>query len=94
MALLIGQWAILTKTSSFFCPGRIVNAAVENGYTQPLLTSSEGKQDNEDDDGDEDCDDAEEDSEEIQKPVNSIASAYRLLTPSVKVWCLFLYFFW
>ncbi|KAF3442247.1 hypothetical protein FNV43_RR16163 [Rhamnella rubrinervis] len=71
--------------------GQIVNAAVENGYTQPLLTSSEAKQDNEDDDGDEDCDDAEEDPAEIQKPVNSIVSAYRLLTPSVKVQ-LFIYF--
>lgn len=42
-----------------------------------------------DEDGDEDCDDAEEDGDkdcdEVQKPVNSIVSAYRLLTPSVKV---------
>ena len=33
-----------------------------------------------------DCDDADEDSDDkIQKPVDSIVSAYRLLTPSVKV---------
>lgn len=39
-----------------------------------------------DEDEVQDCDDAEEDTEEIQKPVDSIVSAYRLLTPSVKVY--------
>lgn len=64
-----------------------MNVSVDNGFTQPLLINSETKQEDEDEDGDgdEDCDDAEEDSDKIQKPVNSIVSAYRLLTPSVKV---------
>ncbi|PQP92860.1 hypothetical protein Pyn_36996 [Prunus yedoensis var. nudiflora] len=62
--------------------GKIVNISVENGPTQPLLSNSKAKQ--KDGDGDTDCDDAEEDPAEIQKPVNSIVSAYRLLTPSVK----------
>lgn len=61
--------------------GRIEHDAVETGIVQPLLLSSEEKQ--QDDDGEEDCDEA---SKEIQKPVTSIVAAYRLLTPSVKVW--------
>lgn len=69
--------------------GKIVNISVENGLTQPLLSNSKAKQI--DGDGDTDCDDAEEDPVEIQKPVNSIVSAYRLLTPSVKVQ-LYIYF--
>lgn len=69
--------------------GKIVNISVENGPTQPLLSNSKAKQI--DGDGDTDCDDAEEDPVEIQKPVNSIVSAYRLLTPSVKVQ-LYIYF--
>ena len=61
-----------------------MNVALEYGCTQqPLLMSSEANQ--QDEDEVQDCDDAEEDSEEIQKPVDSIMSAYRLLTPSVKV---------
>lgn len=68
---------------SLFETGKIVNISVENGPTQPLLSNSKAKQ--KDADGDTDCDDAEEDPAEIQKPVNSIVSAYRLLTPSVKV---------
>ncbi|OMP00471.1 hypothetical protein COLO4_12636 [Corchorus olitorius] len=70
-------------------PGSLANYAVENGFTQPLLLNTEAKQQgqNEDqyDDGDEDS------SEESPKPVTSIVSAYRLLTPSVKVQ-LFVYF--
>lgn len=57
---------------------------MENVSTQPLLMSSEASQPDEDEV--QDCDDAEEDAEEIQKPVDSIVSAYRLLTPSVKVY--------
>ncbi|XP_050384778.1 SPX domain-containing membrane protein At4g22990-like isoform X2 [Argentina anserina] len=69
--------------------GRFINISVDNNSTQPLLMSSNDKQ--QDDNGGEDCDDAEEDFKELQKPVNSIVSAYRLLTPSVKVQ-LFIYF--
>ncbi|KAL6128812.1 hypothetical protein ACLB2K_072166 [Fragaria x ananassa] len=63
--------------------GRFINISVDNYSTQPLLMNSNNKL--QDEDEDEDCDDAEEDSKEFQKPVNSIVSAYRLLTPSVKV---------
>ncbi|CAL9159617.1 unnamed protein product [Musa hybrid cultivar] len=54
----------------------------ENGLAQPLLTSQNEKQD---EDEDQDCDDREEASVESHSPATSIASAYRLLTPSVKV---------
>ncbi|GMN67433.1 hypothetical protein TIFTF001_036505 [Ficus carica] len=63
--------------------GQFINVAVENVSTQPLLMNSEASQSDEDEV--QDCDDAEEDTEEIQKPVDSIMSAYRLLTPSIKV---------
>ncbi|WJX20684.1 hypothetical protein P8452_10207 [Trifolium repens] len=64
------------------------NSALEKGLKHPLMISSEDK-------GDEvavtvavadqDNDDSEEASEESRLPANSIGSAYRLLTPSVKV---------
>lgn len=47
-----------------------------------MLISSEDKID---EDADQDCDDSEEAPEESRRPANSIQSAYRLLTPSVKV---------
>ncbi|PKA60090.1 SPX domain-containing membrane protein [Apostasia shenzhenica] len=52
-------------------------AEVEDGTRQPLLLNSN-------EDGDLECDDSEETLEKSHKPANSIASAYRLLTPSVK----------
>ncbi|KAL0428952.1 UNVERIFIED_CONTAM: SPX domain-containing membrane protein [Sesamum radiatum] len=58
---------------------------LQNGVSQPLLSSSIEKQQNEDEDEDEDEDISEEASEESCKPVTSIMSAYKLLTPSVKV---------
>ncbi|XP_070026652.1 SPX domain-containing membrane protein At4g22990 isoform X2 [Nicotiana tabacum] len=63
--------------------GQIENGLVQNGISQPLLLTAEEKQ--QDDDEDQDCDNSEESAEEIQKPVTSIVSAYKLLTPSVKV---------
>ncbi|XP_009375871.2 SPX domain-containing membrane protein At4g22990 isoform X2 [Pyrus x bretschneideri] len=69
--------------------GKYVNISVENGSTQPFLTNSKAKEKLED--RDTDGEDAEEDAVQIQKPVNSIVSAYRLLTPSVKVQ-LYIYF--
>lgn len=54
---------------------------LENGLAQPLLLSSEDKEN----EGEEDFDDSEEASEDSRKPANSVGSAYRLLTPSVKV---------
>lgn len=59
------------------------NDALEKGITQPLLLTSEDNQ--QDQDSDEECDASEEASEESRRPANSIGSAYRLLTPSVKV---------
>ncbi|XP_062090215.1 SPX domain-containing membrane protein At4g22990-like [Humulus lupulus] len=70
--------------------GQCINVSVENDCKQPLLMNSEANQEDEDDV--QDCCDADEDSDDkIQKPVDSIVSAYRLLTPSVKVQ-LFIYF--
>lgn len=57
---------------------------MQKGITQPLLLSAEEMK--QDEDEDQDCDNSEESAEEIQKPVTSITSAYKLLTPSVKVW--------
>lgn len=54
----------------------------EVGLAQPLLLNSEEKKP---EDGDEEYDDSEEAPEDSRQPANSIASAYRLLTPSVKV---------
>ncbi|MBA0743600.1 hypothetical protein Gogos_006266 [Gossypium gossypioides] len=63
--------------------GTVVNYAVENGITRPLLLNTEPKQG---ENGDQEYDDGEEEScEKTRKPVTSIVSAYRLLTPSVKV---------
>lgn len=59
----------------------VENDALEKGLQQPLLTSSEDKQ--QDEDGEDDP--SEEAPEDSRKPVTSIGSAYRLLTPSVKV---------
>ncbi|XWS49872.1 hypothetical protein CRYUN_Cryun12cG0040700 [Craigia yunnanensis] len=56
--------------------------ALEKGVKQPLLITSEEKQE---DDEDPEGDGSEEASEEFRQPATSIASAYRLLTPSVKV---------
>lgn len=56
----------------------------------PLLLNSQEKLD---EDGDQEYDGSEEASNNSQRPTTSIASAYRLLTPSVKVW-LPLYFRW
>ncbi|XP_045808893.1 SPX domain-containing membrane protein At4g22990-like isoform X2 [Trifolium pratense] len=58
------------------------SSALEKGLRQPLMISSEDKKD---EDADQDYDDSEEASEESHLPANSIGSAYRLLTPSVKV---------
>lgn len=57
--------------------------ALENGLQQPLLLSLEKK--DEDESGDQEFDGSDEASEESHQPATSIASAYRLLTPSVKV---------
>ncbi|KAG1354615.1 SPX domain-containing membrane protein [Cocos nucifera] len=63
-------------------PGHLENERLESGLVQPLLINSKEKQD---EDGEQDFDDSEESLEESHRPATSIASAYRLLTPSVKV---------
>lgn len=50
---------------------------------QPLLLKS--TENEEDEEGDDECDMSEEASEESRLPAKSLGSAYRLLTPSVKV---------
>ncbi|XP_010255559.1 PREDICTED: SPX domain-containing membrane protein At4g22990 [Nelumbo nucifera] len=60
-----------------------VESKLENGLTKPLLLSSEEKERDEDDD--QEVDGSEEAPEESHRPATSIASAYHLLTPSVKV---------
>lgn len=61
---------------------------VQNDVIQPLLASVKEKQEEEEDDEneDEEIDISRENSTEIQEPVTSIVTAYKLLTPSVKVW--------
>ncbi|KAJ4832231.1 hypothetical protein Tsubulata_001984 [Turnera subulata] len=59
------------------------NDTLEKGLKRPLLLTSEEKQEEEDDDGE--CDGSDEALEESRGPATSIGSAYRLLTPSVKV---------
>lgn len=61
----------------------VENDALEKGLKQPLLISSEDTQ--QDEDGEQECDESEEAPEESRRPATSIRSAYRLLTPSVKV---------
>ena len=57
------------------------NSNLEDGLAQPLLLGIEQRQE----ENSEDNDDTEETSESSHEPATSIASAYRLLTPSVKV---------
>ena len=59
--------------------------ALEKGVKQPLLITSEDKQED-DEDPEGEGDGSEEASEESRQPATSIASAYRLLTPSIKVY--------
>lgn len=67
------------------------NDVMEKGLKQPLLLASDQNgrslEDRDEDDGDDDdeCDGSDEASGESRKPATSIVSAYRLLTPSVKV---------
>lgn len=67
---------------SFLTAGHAENDELESGLVHPLLLSSENKQ-SEDEVQDYDSEEASEDS---RKPATSITSAYRLLTPSIKVW--------
>jgi hypothetical protein len=60
---------------------------VENGLAQPLLGDSESKPNEEEEDDDDEGDASEESAQDSRKPATSIGSAYRLLTPSVKVYC-------
>ncbi|XP_038876416.1 SPX domain-containing membrane protein At4g22990-like isoform X2 [Benincasa hispida] len=70
--------------------GKTAILILENGCTQPLLLNKDAKQECADQECDDD-DDNDGHSKKNRKPVNSIISAYKLLTPSVKVQ-LFVYF--
>lgn len=61
------------------------NVVLEHGITQPLISSSGEMKQDEDEDEDDEYDISEVGSDECQNPVTSILSAYKLLTPSVKV---------
>lgn len=61
------------------CIRPALHVAVKNEHTQPLLTNSKAKE--QDENGEEENDNVEE----TKKPVTSIVVAYKLLTPSVKV---------
>ena len=61
--------------------GRRVSGHLEDGLGEPLLIDAKPGQD---DDG-QDNDDNDDDPEESHRPATSLAAAYRLLTPSVKV---------
>ncbi|WCJ23128.1 SPX domain-containing membrane protein At4g22990 [Euphorbia peplus] len=66
----------------------ISECSAESGFTQPLLIKQEAEDQK---DAERELEDWDEDSEGSHEPVRSIVSAYRLLTPSVKVQ-LFIYF--
>ncbi|XP_006647682.1 SPX domain-containing membrane protein OsI_08463 [Oryza brachyantha] len=57
------------------------NGNLEDGLSQPFLIDAKERLDENGDDND----DNEEDPEDSHKPATSLAAAYRLLTPSVKV---------
>ncbi|KAJ7952386.1 SPX domain-containing membrane protein [Quillaja saponaria] len=64
----------------------VENDTLERGLKQPLLLTSEDiSEEKQDEDTDQDCDESEESADESRRPATSIRSAYRLLTPSVKV---------
>lgn len=69
------------STLFFFVP--VENDALEKGVTQPLLLKAEDHQ--QQDENDQEYDESEEAPEESRQPANSLAEAYSLLTPSVKV---------
>lgn len=72
------------EDSNVLYAGLFVNdSAVESGFTQPLLLKAEAE--NQDEGVCQEIEDGDEDSEGSHEPVTSIVSAYRLLTPSVKV---------
>ncbi|WOL17405.1 hypothetical protein Cni_G26197 [Canna indica] len=67
--------------------GLLDNETLEGGLVQPLLISSEQIQKKI---GDEECNDSDEASEDACKPATSVPSAYRLLTPSIKLLIYFM----
>lgn len=74
---------IISILCIFLLTEPVQNDQMEKGLAQHLLSNSEEKQN--DNDEYQECDVSEEGSEDSNKPVTSIGSAYRLLTPSIKV---------
>ena len=62
----------------------VENDSLESRLKQPLLISSEDNY-QQDEDGEQECDESEEACEDSHRAATSIRSAYRQLTPSVKV---------
>ncbi|GAA0159023.1 hypothetical protein LIER_15907 [Lithospermum erythrorhizon] len=63
-------------------PEAVEQDKIEQGLAKPLLCSSEDRLDN---DSDQECDVIKLPLKESRRPANSLKSAYKLLTPSVKV---------
>ncbi|KAG6782725.1 hypothetical protein POTOM_012139 [Populus tomentosa] len=78
-----GILTVLTLHLEFDLAQPVENDALEKGLKKPLLLNSEDKQETEDGDGEFDGSDGA--PEESRGPATSIGSAYKLLTPSVKV---------
>ncbi|CAI9771761.1 unnamed protein product [Fraxinus pennsylvanica] len=72
-----------TSARSAAAAASVGNDNLEKSLAQPLLLSTAKNEQDEEDDRE--CDESEEASEESSRPANSLASAYRLLTPSIKV---------
>ncbi|CAL5331526.1 unnamed protein product [Camellia sinensis] len=92
---LLWLWMSFREPSSYEDEDSVVSQdakaeLLENGEledAQPLILSLEEKQydeEEEEEEEEEECDISEEAPEEAKKPVTSIVSAYKLLTPSVK----------
>ncbi|KAK4365307.1 hypothetical protein RND71_016665 [Anisodus tanguticus] len=74
---------VALKETMMLLGNSVENDALEKGVAQPLLLKAEVDQ--QDDENDQEYDESEEALEESRQPANSIADAYRLLTPSVKI---------
>ncbi|KAF3672720.1 SPX domain-containing membrane protein [Capsicum annuum] len=81
IAFILGTWSKVGQ--NLIRCSKIENDALEKGVTQPLLLKAEDHQ--QDDENDQEYDESEEAPEESRQPANSLAEAYSLLTPSVKV---------
>lgn len=73
--------------SWIFATGSVENEEIEKGLAKPFLSSSDDYK--QDDNDEQECDASEEAPKEYHGAAKSMRSAYRLLTPSVKVCAYF-----